>query len=476
MIRYNRTAFLKFDSEINGNAFVRGPVTVQFAGLTSLAPLFQDELGEVPKDNPVQTDDNGQYFFYIANGDYDIFINKGNVGATSILDETIAQPAVIAANEVVINSETDFPAPVAGVITQQDNVVWVIGSTITTSNRFVLGADSLVTSNNSQSPVLTYTGTGTMFTGSEVSSTIKDIRVSCPNAQFIEMSASAVFDASIIIDTVIINGCTKFATFDDMFVVDIINSAVLAGDDGMTLTGVTNWGAVSIDKFLFFTPSATCIGIDFNTSLHRTVILSSFSFNGVPGSIGLDGATNSANLRVGSLANVTLSEFLGGVTALSGINESDIRWDFQSNAGVPDSQSFGLLSIDNNATPTTTPLNTPVKMAGTWVTELVSHFTADGTGSLIFTGEIDESLAIDIALTMLMVSGASDKQVSGYAALNGTEVTQTRRPGTATNTKAASVNIVWDHVFTEGDKLDVFIENNSDSVNIIGQGGVSRVK
>jgi len=475
MIRYNRTAFLKFDTELNGNAFSRGPVTVNFSGTNTLALLFNDSAGLISRDNPVQTDDNGQYFFYIADGVYDIFINKDRVGEVVILDESISEVAIAPANEKVINSLTDLPTPIAGTITLEDNLVYVFGKPITTPDRFILGTNNTITSSNPQFPTLTYSGTGSMFTGVDVNLTVNNMRVICSTAQFLDLT-STLAGNTVVVDTVIVTSCEKFGTFDNLTAVDIINSASGDADDGMTFLGNTNWRILNVSPFFFATTSPTFIGLDLTTSLQTTININAFIVDGVPGAIGIKGEANSANLKPNTLGTVTNSEFLGGITPLSGVTLKDIRWDFKLNAGLSDSITDGILSIENNVVETViATVDTPVKMTGTWTIEFDSGFTADTNGRLTFASERSRRLHIDVSSTLIMASGGSDKQVTAYIAINGTEVTQTGIQGTATSTKAAPLSMIWGHNFTSGDFVEVFIENNTDSVNIIGQQGILRL-
>lgn len=482
MIRYNRTAFLKFDTENNGNAFARGPVTVLLAGTPNLAPLFSDSAGTIQKDNPVQTDDTGQYFFYIADGNYDIVINKGRIGEKSILDESIFEvPAVPIApvlplNDKVINVLSDLPDPIDGVITLEDNLVYIFGANINIgTDRIGVGRNNVITSNNAADPLLTYTGSGTMFTGIDKTVTFRNIFLDCPSAQVFSFSATTL-GFIFFIDTVVIKSCTKFATFDDLSTLDIINTGIISAEDGITVLGNTNWNVFSIVKLSFRTTSATFIGIDFGTSLHITLELNDFIVTGVPGTIGLKGEANSANLKVNSLGTVTTGEFIGGITPLSGITLTDIRWRFNLNSGLSDSKVSAIVSIENNATETVIgTVDTPVKMVGVWLAESLSNFVADGTGRLTYKGERNEILSIDSVLTLLMAAGGADKQVSGFIAINGSVITTTKRQGTASVSKAAPLGMIWEHVFVIDDFVELFVEGNTDTTNIIGVDGILRI-
>lgn len=468
MIRYNATAFLKFDSETTGNAFSMGPVTVFFAGTETKADLFNDSLGTMAKNNPVMTDQGGQYFFYVADGNYDIIINEGRIGEARILDENIAQPATIPANQRVINSLTDLPAPVAGVITLEDNITYVFGSPITTADRIVVGVNNVITSNAPLSTPVTYTGTGSFITGIDKNLLIKEIGLICPNAQAFDFSSTTVGNI-FVANTIVIFACDSVGTFDDLNTVEFINSSSIGtASQGIVVQGTTNWTIFSVAELAIITTSATLIGIDFGTSLHTTLELSNLVISGVPGTIGIKGAAASANLKVNSLATVLTGEFIGGVTPLSGITITDIRWSFKLNSGLPDSLTNALISVEGNVLETTiNTMNVPEKVNGVWSDELLSHFSSDGTGRITFLGERSEVLLINATANLRMASSASDRMVTSYLAINGAVLTQTSESGVANVTDPTSLAMVWQHNFQTGDFVEIFVENNDNTVNII---------
>ena len=71
-------------------------------------------------------------------------------------------------NTVVVSNITDFPEPVDGVITLEDDINYIIVQPISTANRFVCGANNHITSNNPFTPLFEYTGSDTMFSGTDV--------------------------------------------------------------------------------------------------------------------------------------------------------------------------------------------------------------------------------------------------------------------------------------------------------------------
>lgn len=87
MVRYNNTVINKFLTASNGTAASGAKVTVRVTGSGALATLF-DNVGQ-PLSNPVTTDSNGNYFFYVDPGYYNLVINEGLPSAITIFDEPI---------------------------------------------------------------------------------------------------------------------------------------------------------------------------------------------------------------------------------------------------------------------------------------------------------------------------------------------------------------------------------------------------
>lgn len=88
MRRYNNTAVAKFDTEQNGNALSFATVTVRDSVTGSPATIYSDN-GSTQKSNPLNADADGNYFFYVKNGRYNITINEGQESAYVIEDESI---------------------------------------------------------------------------------------------------------------------------------------------------------------------------------------------------------------------------------------------------------------------------------------------------------------------------------------------------------------------------------------------------
>ena len=93
---------------------------------------------------------------------------------------------------------------------------------------------------------------------------------------------------------------------------------------------------------------------------------------------------------------------------------------------------------------------------------------------MTYVGERPARLPIDFVVSMLMASGG-DAQASAYIAINGTEVTDSKATTTASSSKAGTVGLIWQYEFQPNDFIEVFLANDSTTVNVIGQSAVARI-
>jgi len=386
-------------------------------------------------------------------------------GDSIVIKETGSPLA--ATNTVIVSTIDDFPTAVGGVITLADDINYVIVQSITTANRFILGANNSLTSNNPFSPLFTYTGSDTFFTGVDVTFYIHEILLNAPSAQVFDMSSTPSSGGNLFVGTlVVIVDCNKFGTFDDLLTIDFNNGGAINANDGITILGNTNWSIFSLTKVSMNTTSVSFIGIDLDSSLHQTLELENLVFRGVAGGIGISGLTNSGNITSGNMAAVQGGEFTG-ITPISGITVDDVRWGFFGNTNLEDSANEGLIYTQGNALETT--INTqgvPEKINAVFIAGDVSRFTSDGTGRLTFIGERGAKLPIDVTATLLF-AGGGDKQVELCVAINGVEVSPTCVQETASSSKAAAISTIWQYDFQENDYIEAFIVNQSDTTNIV---------
>jgi hypothetical protein len=105
MQRYNNSVVLKFDSESSGNAAANIPVTVRVAETGFKATIYSDN-GVTETDNPVITDDLGNYGFYGADGIYNIVINDGKESQVTIPNVQLFDSEALETEPFIINDFT----------------------------------------------------------------------------------------------------------------------------------------------------------------------------------------------------------------------------------------------------------------------------------------------------------------------------------------------------------------------------------
>ena len=331
-------------------------------------------------------------------------------------------------NQVVINRLEDFPEPVGGVITLEDNTDYVIGdSNVDVGvNRFVVGVNCVITGSPGPSVLLSST-TGDLFTGTDVNLfTIRDCVVSASNATILNFTDSVSPRTSIIsVNNSEIRLAAKLAEMEDIRGLVVDGTLINSSDQGIEMIGFNT--AVRIRDSVFGTTSATSKAIDFGTSTQDVILLTENTFIGPSGSIGISGLVSSGNINSGNIARVSGSEFLGAITTLENITVDDIRWSFESNAAIADSNPDAMLTLNSNAAATPiSAANTPVKVVGSWTTERLSQFSSDATGRVTYLGERPLTTPIDATLSV-ETAGFGTDSVTAYIALNGTIITNSGR-------------------------------------------------
>ncbi len=384
----------------------------------------------------------------------------------------------LANTSVLVNVLTDLPAPVTGVITLAANTNYTLGDDVSLgTNRIDASAGNISwTSDNIFGPTLTYTGTGTMFTGVDATFKIFNARVDAPTGKVFDFSDVVSPGSNIVnIIDVQIDSCVSIGDFDGLAGLVMSTVNVPSTNDGVAMAG-SNWLVQSFIKLGFFSSSATFTGIDLGTSVSPNIEIANLFFSAPAGAIGVSGAANSANVATGSIATFRDSSFVSGMTEISGISPNDIRWAFSLNGGIPDTQPDAMVSLNNNVTETAiTVQSTAVKVAGTWVVERTSLFTADTTGRVTYIAERPLTSPVDIVTTISSVSG-SNKDIEVFLALNGTVIANSGKTNRVSQNDPKEITVIWQLTLNQNDFLEVFAANDTDTVNLVVSDAILRAR
>jgi len=373
-----------------------------------------------------------------------------------------------AGNEIIVNSMADFPAAAAGVRTLDDDTRYVLAAGVTTSDRFVLGSNTQITSFSTISPVFEYTGTGAMFTAIDNTVLIQDIRLNCPNGEVFNFSDVATPNTNIgFIKDVLINNAAKFGTFDSLISLVITDTSCFNATDGITLAG-TGWRVWRFQDIGMISTSATFVGVDLGLSECAGILFQTSLFTMTdPAAIAFKGAASSANVPVGSIGRISNMNTPAVGIALSGLTTDDIRWSFFDNDAVPDTMPDSFITMTGNATATTIAVTgTPVLIAGTWTEEQSSQFTTTAAGRITYNGERNLKAPILASLSCRMVSG-SDTDVTFSLYKNGVQIAASQQGNTVKAAATGNTSIMWQDDIAEGDYFELFVANEDGTINIL---------
>ena len=389
----------------------------------------------------------------------------------------IADSGVVASTKaVVINQKSDLPTAVSGVITLVADTNYLL------SNDINLGTDRLVLQNRSSilgtgvlNITLTYTGTGSMMSWVNADVQVSNLRISAANG---EVFNGTNISEVLRFQNISIETCDSIGTFTSSTATSIrmtFFACLSATSDGITFSGT--FGAFGHFSGLMTVNGGSLYGLGTSVFSFFTAD-TSIAVIGA-GAIGLSGATASANIASGGEGRVINGSISGAGTPVTGISVDDFAWVFSNNNNFQNSRTDSLLSMQGNATETVIAASSSdgtnsVLAAGTWVVEKSSRMTSTTAGRVTFPGDSDERLPV-IATISLEPSTGSNVSLSVYVAINGAAVANSRRAIKVSAGTPLNITALWQLLFTESDYIEVFVENNDNTTNILVSSAVLAV-
>lgn len=378
------------------------------------------------------------------------------------------------AGVTLISQESDFPVQDATTITLESQVHYLTTAAFSTAKSFIVKDAAVLSSSSVGGPILEYTGSGSMFNITDASFFMRFIQISHPNAQGFNFTDTVGGVFSFLSDNVRSMAGTKYGTFNNPSAVLIVTSAGFGVTAGLTLTG-TSISIFSIDKFVLTSSSATFKGIDLGSAVAQTTEMRDMNISAPPGAFGISGLASSANIPAGRLAMINNCEFVGGVASLENITTSDVRWLFRDNTPTSDTIQDALLSFNGSSTETVISIvNTPVIVNAVWACINASHFACTVGGRVTFEGERDTTLPIDVNVGLISAGGGAIN-VTVYLAKNGSVISDSATTISISGVNQAIVPIPWQETVSENDFYEIFVENNTNTTNIIVESGKLRV-
>lgn len=340
-------------------------------------------------------------------------VQWGSVGG-NILDQADLQSQfedTTPNNVVEINSESDFPNPSGGIITLEGKT-YNIGDAITTANRFIAVAGTVIMGNNPFAFPFTYTGTGTMFTGVDANFAADFVLLNAPNGKLFDFSSTAGNGSTFGLNIVTIASCAEFGSFDNLRSININNVNSFSVDQGITVSGSGNWERLAISRFGATTDKSDFIALNLSDAVLLSAEVDNLNVIGVSGALGFSGLANSANITAGSVFSIASSEFLGGMTTLGGsLTADDTGFSYDVVSGVIASKVIGHCYIaTSQATNISSGVEVPVAGIFTQGAES-SQSTASASGVITLLNRIEKRGTVSTSIDIDKIGGGTDDYI-----------------------------------------------------------------
>jgi hypothetical protein len=257
--------------------------------------------------------------------------------------------------------------------------------------------------------------------------------------------------------TYVIAASGRIATIQSVDVY-FAEAAVMLGAQGILFSGANN-GLFYCSASRMQSTAVTNL-VDFGTSVWSIVTSVVIDFRGVAGTTAIAGLASSGNISVsgsGQFANCTVQT---GLIAQSGIDSADERWRFESNFGIPDSQTIVMGYITTPAT-TNVISGTDVQIAGTWTTNAdSSRASFDATGVCTFTNNEEERGDVHVTFTAEKVSGSLQSyqfKIQKNTGSGWTDVEGAQKTASVTSGATSSITIIAIARYVDGDQFRIVV-------------------
>lgn len=447
------------------------PVLQQIGGVNYIRALLAGSgiAVDVSPQNGIEISHN----FTVDNGGVPIMINEGSSspifrsieGGTGINVSGSGNSIQIATSGIPASTKTvviygidDFPAPVAGVITLLTDTEYKLQNDVSSANRFVMAENTVLSGADGSLIELEYTGSGTMFTASDVNFKIKDIILRCDSGTLFDMSSST--GAHRFRQYTCNCYCNNIGSIDGMGVVYFFSVVFLVTTQGMTFSNNNN--VVIFDTSSFTIASGAGNAIDLGTATFSVFTIDkAISLLNTSGYF-LTGLTGSGNINANGLGSIINTRNLGTSPLLNNISPYDDSWEIQLNSEVMNSLDLCLMT-HGGATVAITALATPAIIGATWTEHQAHRFTTTAGGRFTYDGKgthvsITASISADIVT-------ATDN-CSFFLYLNGAQITASRVIRSLTAGSIGNIVLIWAVELETSDYLEIWVQNDDTNVDI----------
>lgn len=369
-------------------------------------------------------------------------------------------------NVVFVSQKSDFPTPVAGVITLVAGTTYIVTDSVDlTGDRLVCGGVVNLFGTSSETSFLTSTGLGV---GVPMITSIYTVVLRYITFHDVDTCYSINGNTNLVaLDWVGVNWLNipnvgQVNTCDNF----ILETCAFLGANGMTFTGTV--GTIGVTNSLFRGISGTAIPVievQSGCTITRRFRILFSSIISLTSNIGIS-FSSSATVPIEGYILQTVN-FSGPGTYQTGVTAQDNKALFDGCRGIQNTASRGFMFMVNNGTDTTigvSNVNVWVKASGiTTAGGLNAQFT-HSSNRLTYTGALSQSFHIVVCANVR--SSSTNQVISIGIAVNGAIITDSEMTIRTSNQNQEypgatqySINL------TNNDYVELFVKNTN-STNI----------
>lgn len=370
-------------------------------------------------------------------------------------------------NMIFVNSKSDFPAAVSGVITLANNVTYFITTTVDlTGDRLVAGQNTTIIGGSSENCFLISTGlsSSTALLSSAWSIPMRNISITHGTALNLDASANA--NQAIDWFGVNFTNCATVGTIKS-YNNFIMTDCALLSSSNMTFDGTIS--TIGFDQCLFTgTAGQTTLNFPSTLTVSRRirVIYSSFVAFGGATAIFVDPAVTFTG---GAESYILITcNFSGGATYTGGTDYTSNFALFQNCKGITNTASIGLMFFSNNATQNSiTTQGIFEKILGTTTASATNQKFSHTNNRLTYTGGITKEFVVTASISANSVT-TTTANITVRIAKNGTTLADSESQAT-TSAAGRNENFFCQTIVSlaTNDYIEVFIANNTSNLNLL---------
>lgn len=361
---------------------------------------------------------------------------------------------------VFVNSKTDFPNAVSGVITLADNVTYFITKTIDlTGDRLVAGQNTTIIGGSSENCFLISTGlnANTALITSNWSLPMRNFSITHGTALNLDGGAN---QSSVALDWFGVNftNCNTVGTIAN-YSNFIMSDCALLNSSNMTFSG--SIGTVGFVNCLFSGIAGQTI-LNFPSTLTITrrirAIYSSFvAFGGATAIF----VSPSASIPVESYVLDTIN-FSGGATYTGGVDYTSNTAFFSNCKGIVNSSAIAQMHFNNNATTTVVgSANNFVKVNGVTTPNGINQKFTHTNNRLTYSGGISRSFKVGAVASVAANNG---QILTVRIAKNGVTLSNSESQATiSANGRFENLKSQTIIEMTTNDFVELFVSNSANT-------------